>query len=375
MTSTHGQDEQPRERWPVNKSPGLAADDPRIVSDRGGSEPGETRVLEKSAAQAGTADRLPGEVDFSTYVHQELSRRGFGHPDGGDATDGGGATAVAEEVRPDERARAGDGRVYRSGEVPPGEAHLGEAFAGPGNDTVLGLDYTMVAPRSPVLPDEQWASALRSFARAAVWALPVSALLLALSAVFGWPTETTESILVSPGTWVVVTSLGLGLWLVGVVGLAALGANSRVRLWGYVAVVASALGVALLAPVVGAVGLARPAISRTVAAADDARIAEVGADIHARLLDNTVGRWLVVGGGVLLAIGAFAVAGAILGSRVLQRHDGWLVLLGLGIAVLAAYLSWEFLLVLSGMVILAGTLGLSYTVSRLAPDGSPPPAY
>jgi hypothetical protein len=97
--------------------------------------------------------------------------------------------------------------------------------------------------------------------------------------------------------------------------------------------------------------------------------------MHARLLDHAVGRGLLVSGGVLLAVGAFAVAGAILGSRALQRHDGWLVLLGLGIAVLAVFLSWEFLLVLAGMVILAGTLGLAYTVSRLTPDGNPPPAY
>jgi len=324
-------------------------------------------VLEKSAARADSAGQMPGDIDFSTYVQQELRRRGFvGHPDGG-GPDGGGATAVTERA-PDE-ARAGDGGLYRSGEVPAVEE------ARPGPSPVLGLDYTTVVPRSPVLPDERWAASLRSFARAAVWALPVAALLLALSAVFGWPTETTESIIVSPGTWVVVTSLGLGLWLIGVVGLAALSAYTRVRRWGYVAVAASALGVALLAPLVGAVGLARPAITRVVVAADDARIAEVGDDMHARLLDHAVGRGLLVSGGVLLAVGAFAVAGAILGSRALQRHDGWLVLLGLGIAVLAVFLSWEFLLVLAGMVILAGTLGLAYTVSRLTPDGNPPPAY
>jgi hypothetical protein len=367
MASTHGQDEQPRDRWPVNPSPGLAADDPRIASGSGGSEAGETRVLEKSAARADGPGRLPGDIDFSTYVQQELSRRGYvGHPDGG-GPDGGGATAVAERA-PGE-TRAGDGGLYRSGEVPAVEE------ARPGPSPVLGLDYTTVVPRSPVLPDERWAASLRSVARAAVWALPVAALLLALSAVFGWPTETSESIIVSPGTWVVVTALGLGLWLIGVVGLAALSVYTRVRPWGYVAVAASALGVALLAPLVGAVGLARPAITRAVVATDDARIAEVGDDIHARLLDHAVGRSLLVGGGVLLAVGAFAVAGCILGSRVLQRHDGWLVLLGLGIAVLAVFLSWEFLLVLAGMVILAGTLGLAYTVSRLTPDGGPPPAY
>jgi hypothetical protein len=366
MASTHGQDDQPRDRWPVNKAP--AADHPRIASDPDGSEPGEMRVLETSAARADAPGRLPGDVDFSTYVQRELSRRGFvGHPDGGGAADGGGGTAVAERTRPDTEERAGEGGLYRSGEVPASEARSAEP--------VLGLDYTTVARRIPVLPDERWAASLRSVARVAVWALPLAALLLALSAVFGWPTEETEPIIVSPGTWVVVTALGLGLWLIGVVGLAALSAYTRVRPWGYVAVAASALGVALLAPVVGAVGLARPAITRTVAATDDARIAEIGADIHARLLDHAVGRGLVTSGGVLLAIGAFAVAGAIIGSRVLQRHDGWLVMLGLGIAVLAVALSWEFLLVLSGMVILAGTLGLSYTVSRLTPDGGPPPAY
>src|SRR5690606_13024544 len=149
---------------------------------------------------------------------------------------------------------------------------------------------------------ERWASALRSFARGAVWCLPVAALLLALSSVFGWPTETTEPALVSPGTWVVVTALGLGLWLVGVVALAALVAGTRVRPWGYVAVVASALGVALLAPVVGVVGLGRPAISRTaMTVQDDGRIVGVANEMQSRLLDHTVGRWLVVGGGVLLA--------------------------------------------------------------------------
>lgn len=365
------QDEQPRDRWPLNVSPGVAADDPRLASRReaaggdavGGDavESGETRVLEKPAVRTGADGRLPGDVDFATYVDEELrSRR---------VTSGG--APVADRAVEDERGmfeRVGYGGLYRSGEVP--------TEAAPGyDDTVLGLNYSTAAPREPVV-EERWASALRTFARWAVWCLPVGVLLLALSAVFGAPTASTEPALVSPGTWVVVTALGLGLWLVGVVALAALIAHTRVRPWGYVAVVASALGVALLAPVVGVAGLARPAISRTALTVQgDDRIAGVASEMQDRLLDNTVGRWLVVGGGVLLTIGALAVAGAILGSRVLQRHDGWLVLLGAGIAVAAAYLSWEFLFVLAAMVVLAGSLGLAYTVSRIAPDGTPPSAY
>ena len=84
---------------------------------------------------------------------------------------------------------------------------------------------------------------------------------------------------------------------------------------------------------------------------------------------------MLVLGAALLAIGAIAVAGTILGSRVLQRHDAWLMLMGIGIAIAAAYLSWPFLFTLAAMVALAGGLGLAYTVSRIGPDGTPPPAY
>lgn len=359
------QDEQPRNQWPLNESPGLSADDPRLAS-RGGAR-AESEVLESAAARSDSGNGLPGDVDFATYVNEALNRRRS------DGAGSGGSTTVTERTQEDERAlfeRVGYGGLYRSGEAPAAPASDVDF-----GDTVLGLNYTAAAPRTSVAED-RWASALRSFARGAVWCLPAGALLLALSGVFGWPTETSEPALVSPGTWVVVTALGLGLWLVGVVALAALAAATRVRPWGYVAVVASALGVALLAPAVGIVGLARPAISRTASAIQgDERIGGIAGEMQTRLLDHTVGRWLVVGGGVLLALGALAVAGAILGSRVLQRHDGWLVLLGIGIAIVAAYLSWEFLFVLAAMVILAGALGLAYTVSRIAPDGTAPPAY
>lgn len=369
-------DEQPRDQWPLNPAPTVSADDERLASRpdaAAAGEAGETKVLEKPAARAEASGRISGDVDvktgldfktdldfksdldFKTYVEEELRARQAR------LRAAGTAGRTAEEER-ETFERVGPGGLYRAGEV-----------SAP--DEVLGLSYATAAPRSPII-EERWGASLRSFARAAVWCLPVAALLLALSAFFSWPTETSEPSLVSPGTWLVVTAFGLGLWLIGVVALAALVASTRVRPWGYVAVVASALGVALLAPVAGAVGFGRPAISRTAQTIqDDGRIVGIAGEMHARLLDNTTGRWLTVGGGVLLAVGAFAVAGAILGSRVLQRHDGWLVLLGLAFAVIGAYLSWEFLFVLAAMVILAGALGLAYTVSRLAPDGTPPPAY
>lgn len=372
MAPTDGQDEQSRNRWPLNDAPGLSADDPRLTQDGAADESGETRVLERAGARAEPAAKLPGEVDFSTYVNEELNRRWSGT---GDAKPRRPAsTSIADRTDEEERARfarVGYGGLYRSGQfAPEAEAEAPSQF----DDSVLGLNYATVAPRVSVT-DERWAASLRSFARGAVWCLPVGALLLALSAVFGWPTATSEPALVSPGAWVVVTALGLGLWLLGVIALAALAMNSRVRYWGFAAVIASTLGVALFAPVVGAVGLGRPAISRAATATDDARIADLAAQMQGRLLDHTVGRSLVIAGGVLLLLGAIAVAGLILGSRVLQRHDGWLVLLGVAIAIVATFLSWEFLFVLAAMAALAGALGLAYTVSRIAPDGTAPSAY
>ncbi|HEY7226490.1 MAG TPA: hypothetical protein VH561_23190 [Micromonosporaceae bacterium] len=387
-------DEQPRSRWPVNPP---ADQQPRTGREAGAGgafvsplesrpagqhaapEPQQQRIDQSKAASTarpshaasnasggGTATIAgpPGDVDFSTYVQRSLQNEGrYGIPAGPDQ-----APPRSDRARADDRARfarVGYGSLYQSD----------QARADAYDDTVLGLNYTAAAPRVPVA-DERWASSLRGFARAAVWLLPVAVILLALSGVFGWPTNTTEPSLVSPGTWVVVTALGLGLWLVGVAALAALAATSRVRQWGSMAVVASALGVAMLGPVVGAVGFGRPAIHRTALSVEnDPNIAGAAGQMQQSLLSNAAARWLLVAGVVLLAIGVVAVAVTILGSRVLQRHDGWLMLIGIGIAIVAAFLSWNFLLPLAAMVMLAGALGLAYTVSRIAPDGTPPPAY
>jgi hypothetical protein len=243
------------------------------------------------------------------------------------------------------------------------------------DDTVLGLRYSTMAPRQAV-GDSTWARSLRGFARAAVWCLPAAVLLLAISSVVGWPTEQAESNLLSPGGWVTVTALGLALWVAGVVALAALVAAMPVRRWGLVAVVTSIVGTAMLSAIVGAVGLARPAISRTANAVEnDPVIAEAASSMQARVLDHTTGRVLLAGGAILLAVGALALAFAVLGSRVLNRTDAWLIMLATVVAGVAAYLSWEFLLTLAAMVMLAATLGLAFTASRIAPDGTAPPAY
>jgi hypothetical protein len=108
---------------------------------------------------------------------------------------------------------------------------------------------------------------------------------------------------------------------------------------------------------------------------NDPNIAGVAGRMQDGLLNHATGRFLLVSGILLLAIGAIAVAGAIFRSRVLQRHDAALILVAVAIAVVAAFLAWPFVLTLALMVMLAGALGLAYTVSRIAPDGTPPPAF
>jgi hypothetical protein len=132
-----------------------------------------------------------------------------------------------------------------------------------------------------------------------------------------------------------------------------------------VAVIASMAGTALLLPVIGVIGLARPAVTRTSGL--------IGSDaaqgLQGQFLDGSVGRWLTIGGAVLLGVGALALAGAILAADVLNRLDGWFVLIGVGVALAGAYLSWEFLLTVAGMAFLAAALGVAWNASRLTADG------
>ena len=69
---------------------------------------------------------------------------------------------------------------------------------------------------------------------------------------------------------------------------------------------------------------------------------------------------------------ALALGCAVLACGVLKRADGYGLLAAVGVAVLAAYLSWPFLLVVAAMIALAAGLGIAWSAVRLAPDGSSP---
>jgi hypothetical protein len=227
-----------------------------------------------------------------------------------------------------------------------------------------GIDFEWGVPRQPVW-DARWAESLRRFGRAVVWALPLGVIGLILSTVWGWPTSTSEPSGASPGTWLAITALGLGLWLIGLTALSALLATSPGRIWSAVAVIASIAGTALLLPMVGVVGLARPAVSR----GSELIGSDAAQSLQAQFVDGTVARWLTIGGAALLGVGALALAGAILAADVLNRLDGWFVLIGVGVAFAGAYLSWEFLLTVAGMAFLAAALGVAWNASRLTADG------
>jgi len=372
MAATDEQDEQPRSRWPLNSGARSAGALASGLRDNAGARGDQT--------QAGESEPDPNAaaVDVDTRVDESGGAREPGKIDdrrfdsrlyrGGQVT---GLTETDRAVLEQEARPAQKAAVDTQGAMQRGS--LGSAYDSglDFDDTVLGgLHYTTAVRRLPV-HDERWAASLRTFARAAIWCLPVASLLLALSAAFGWPTTIGEPSLISPGGWVILTSFGLGLWVIGVMALAALVAPTTARRWAWPAVAVSALGVALLAPAVGVTGLARPAIRRTAAGvANDGQISTAAGQMQSQLLDNTTGRFLIVAGSALLLLGAVALAATILRSRVLTQHDAWLVLLGVAIAIAAAYASLQFLFVIAALFLLAGTLGLAYTASRIAPDGT-----
>ncbi len=216
--------------------------------------------------------------------------------------------------------------------------------------------------------DAAWARSIRRFARAVVWAVPGAAFSFALAGVWGWPTPHGGPTGQSGGTWLVVTVLGLVLGLLGMIALAALLVPTPGRRWALTALIMSLLGTVLLAPMLGVIGLARPSVTSVTREIT----AGTAATLEAGFFDGDVSRWLGVWGLILLALGWFALGCAVLASRMLNRADGWLMLLAVAVAIAAAYLSWQFLLVIAAMVLLASGLGLAWTASRLTPDGGPP---
>ena len=249
--------------------------------------------------------------------------------------------------------------LYRS--VGDGEAEL----AAPPEDLPPLLDHTDVVEPPVFRPPDgiwsPWAVRLRRFARSAVWALPAGMALLALAGVWGWPTPAGEG-QQSPGTWLVTTLAGLVLSVIGMLAMTALLALTPGAPWAMASVVLVVPGAVLLASVLGVVGLARPAASRL----------GLGGKLEGPFFDGEVSRWLGVGSLVLLAAGFGCLAVAVLGSGVLNRLDAGLLAAAVGLATLAAYAHWQFLVVLAAMLALAGALGLAFTASRLTPDGVPP---
>jgi Amt family ammonium transporter len=220
------------------------------------------------------------------------------------------------------------------------------------------------SPR-PVTPEAAWGRTLRRFARSAVWTLPMAAVCLALSGMWGWPTRAAEPAGESPGTWLVVTVFGLILGLAGVLAMTALLSATPGRSWSVGALVLVLTGTVLLAPVLGVLALARPSVTRLAGRLGP----DTAADLDNRFLDNAVSRWLGVGGLALLAAGWLSFGCAVLASGVLSRVDGYLVLCAVTVAVLAAYVSWQFLITVAAVILLAAGLGLAWTAYRLRPDG------
>jgi hypothetical protein len=271
-----------------------------------------------------------------------------------EATRGQPADRLVEPV-------VGGSGLYRSG-----EPDLSPDLSAPPENLPPLLDHTEVVEPPVFRPPDgiwsPWAVRLRRFARTSVWALPFGMAVLALAGVWGWPTPSAEGPQ-SPGTWLVTTLVGLVLAVIGVVALTALLCLTQGAPWAMASVVLVVPGTVLLASVLGVIGVARPAASRL----------GLSNKLEGRYFDGELSRWLGVGSLVLLGAGFLCLAVAVLASRILNRIDAGLLAAAVGLATLAAYAHWQFLVVLAAMLALAGALGLAFTASRLNPDGVPPP--
>ncbi len=235
--------------------------------------------------------------------------------------------------------------------------------------TLIGGLAAQVGGARRITGEPGWSRTLRRFGRSAVWAIPAAAICFAVLGVWGWPDADRDG---RPVTGHVARDRAGGLWLtlLGAIGLAALLATTAVRRWSLASVVLLFSGTILLGPVLGLAAVARPQVARLRAANQIAP--DAAANLDGGLVDGSLGRWLAVGGLALLAFGWFALGCGVIGSGVLSRADGFLVLLAVAVGVAAAYLSWEFLLVIASMIVLAAGLGIAWTASRVTPEGAAP---
>jgi len=227
-------------------------------------------------------------------------------------------------------------------------------FRRAGTDTVIPETYIdLLAPRDEApaegdyqrrvaVIDTSWGRSLR-FARSTTWALPLGALGLALAGVRGWPGSAAPP----SAAWLLTMLASLVLALVGGVALTALLGGTPGRRWAAVALVLMLAGTVLFVPVLGLIAVARGA------AGDADGLARTLASGGLGLLGSG---WVLMGCGVLVA-------------RILNRADGVLLVLAVGVAMASAYLSWQFLFVVAAMIMVAGGLGLSWSAWRLTPDG------
>jgi hypothetical protein len=128
-------------------------------------------------------------------------------------------------------------------------------------------DFDSSAVEPPGVEDPGWAAALRVTGRVGAWALPLGAAGQVVAVLWGWPSPGLGTN--RPGTWLVLAVGSLAFGLLGVVSLAALLMPTPSRRLAASATSAVVLGAMLLAPILGVLGLARPAVSNAAKSLGD----------------------------------------------------------------------------------------------------------
>jgi hypothetical protein len=178
---------------------------------------------------------------------------------------------------------------------------------------------------------------------------------LAIASLWTTPRLGQAPTVASPGSWLVMTVIGLILALIGVLCLTGLLAPTPGRHWALGSLLSMLIGTVALAPVLGVVGLGWPS-------ADQVGSAAALAAYQSSPDGGPVLRWLGVGGLLLLGLSWSLLAIGLAASRVYSTTDGVLVLLAVLLAVLAVRI--QVLEVAASIMLLAAGLGLARTAAR-----------
>ena len=240
-------------------------------------------------------------------------------------------------------------------------ARVARAVLGP-DPAAAAVPSTKIVTANPV-----WARTQRRFARAAIWTLPGYAMLLIALGLVAVPEAdgnfagyarfvTTDAYrYLNVGTVV-----GAWLGLVGIVALTGLLAGTRGRYFAIAGLLTGLGGTAVTLPLVGLRGLAEPVIGRVYQSGDAAGAAALRHDLY----DTTTTR-VALAGAVLSGLGWLLLSIAALRARVLNRTDGYLLMLSALLLGGAWYL--PLLRTVAALLFLAATLGLAFTATRLLP--------